>query len=141
MPEDGKVVGSVDVGSRDKGIQEGDPAGASDRKTKESSTFMFRMSDGSCIVKAASRKSSGDAADRYSSVNTSDDSEYGGVYEGHLPIIGYIKATEPCVVVVYSLKNETAINVWRFSYAVLKFQTNISNPENKAVVLMADGTV
>lgn len=99
------------------------------------------MSDGSCIVSSRSRKSSGDAADRFSSINTSQDSEYGGVYEGHVPIIGYIKATEPCILTVYSLKNETAVSILRFGYAILKFQTNIVNPENKGIVLLSDGTI
>jgi hypothetical protein len=35
-------------------------------------------------------KSKESACDESLSGNTSEDSSYGGVYEGHLPIIGYV---------------------------------------------------
>lgn len=63
------------------------------------------------------------------------------MYEGHLPIIGFIKSTEPCILTIYSLKNETAVSILRFGFAILKFQTNIVNPENKGIVLLSDGTI
>ena len=42
---------------------------------------------------------------------------------------------------IYSLKNETAVHIWRFGSAILKFQTSISNPQNKAIVLLSDGII
>ena len=74
-------------------------------------------------------------------MNTSDDSSYGGVYEGHLPIIGYIKASSSFNLVIYSLKNQTVINVWRFGSSIVKFATNIQNNNNKAVVLLSEGII
>jgi hypothetical protein len=38
-------------------------------------------------------------------LNTSEDSSYAGVYDSHLPIIGYVKATSPSTLIIYSLKN------------------------------------
>ena len=72
-------------------------------------------------------------------VNSSDDSNYGGVYEGHLPIIGYVKSTYPCNLVIYSLKTETPIHVWRFGSSIIKFESCIKNPSNKAIVLLREG--
>ena len=72
-------------------------------------------------------------------INSSDDSQYGGVYEGHLPILGFVKSSHPCNLTVYSLKTETAIHVWRFGSPIIKFKSSIKNPSNKAVVLLREG--
>ena len=69
---------------------------------------MFKFDDGTSIKKAKS-----DSDDEF--MNSSDDSSYGGVYDGHLPIIGLIKSNSSSILTVYSLKNETAIHVWRFA--------------------------
>jgi transcriptional regulator NrdR family protein len=70
----------------------------------------------------------------------SDDSS-GGAYESHLPIIGMIKSTSTCVMTIYSLKNETALTVWRFASTILMFQSSVINPSNKAVVLLSEGII
>jgi hypothetical protein len=42
--------------------------------------------------------------------NSSDDEMFGGISNGQLPIIGYVKACSPNHLTLYSLKNETAIH-------------------------------
>ena len=73
--------------------------------------------------------------------NSSDDSNYGGVCEGHLPVVGYVKSTYPCNLVIYSLKSETAVHVWRFGSSIIKFKTPTKNLQNKAVVLLREGLI
>ena len=70
----------------------------------------------------------------------SDDSQ-GAAFDGHLPVIGMIKSSSSCVMTIYSIKNETALTVWRFASQILKFQSYINNPQNKAVILLAEGIV
>ena len=80
------------------------------------SNHEFKLDDGTQIKRGSSN---GDS-DEYS-LNSSDDSNYNGVYDGHLPIIGFVKSTSGCVMSVYSLKNETVIHIWRFASEILKF--------------------
>lgn len=102
-------------------------------------TQFMKLQDGSSIVINNNRKISFDS--NSSGMNTSDDSSYAGVYENHLPLIGYVRATSPSILAIYSLKNQTAINVWRFGSSILKFSTNIHNPNNKAIVLLSEGLI
>lgn len=71
--------------------------------------------------------------------NTSDDSSYGGVCEGQLPVVGFVQSTQPCNLVVYSLKSETSIHIWRFGSSILKFKSSLKNTSNKVVVLLREG--
>lgn len=71
--------------------------------------------------------------------SSSDDSQYGGVCEGQLPVVGYIKRPDPCNLIIYSLKHETAIHVLRFRSAIIKFQSSLSCTNNKAIVLLREG--
>jgi hypothetical protein len=50
--------------------------------------------------------------------NSSDDDMFGGTSQGHLPIIGYVKACSPNYLTIYSLKNESAIHQWVFGAPV-----------------------
>ena len=54
---------------------------------KSSKYSIYNIDEGQ-IIKG--RKGSGESS---SSINTSEDSSYGGVYEGHQPIIGYVKSS------------------------------------------------
>jgi len=69
---------------------------------KHLSQFM-KLQDGSSIIINNNRKISFDS--NSSGMNTSDDSSYAGVYENHLPLIGYVRATSPANLAIYSLKN------------------------------------
>lgn len=71
----------------------------------------------------------------------SSDDSVGGAYDGQLPIIGMIKSTSGCMMTIYSLKSETALTVWRFASKILKFQTQLSNPSNKAIILLSEGII
>jgi len=57
----------------------------------------------------------------FEEINSSDDSNYGGACDGHLPIIGIVKSSYPSDLTVYSLKSESAIHVWRFGSPIIKF--------------------
>lgn len=72
-------------------------------------------------------------------LNSSNDSQYGGVCENKTPVIGYVKSSFPSNLVVYSLKTETAIHIWRFGSPILKFKTSLKNTANKVIVLLREG--
>lgn len=63
----------------------------------------MKLQDGSSLMIASNRKISFDS--NSSGMNTSEDSSYAGVYESHLPIIGYVRQTSPSILTIYSLKN------------------------------------
>jgi hypothetical protein len=73
--------------------------------------------------------------------NSSDDSLYGGVCENKLPVIGFVKSTFPCNLVIYSLKMENALHIWRFASPILKFKSSLKNTSNKAIVMLREGII
>ena len=74
-------------------------------------------------------------------MTSSDDSNYGGVFEGQLPIIGYIKSCQPNDLILYSLKIESAIHIQKFGSAIMKFETSLPNVSNKLIVLLREGVL
>ena len=74
-------------------------------------------------------------------VNTSDDSSQGLLHEHKLPLLGYVKTTSACNLVVYSLKTETARHIWRFGSPIIKFKSCDNNRTNKAAVMLEEGVI
>jgi hypothetical protein len=83
----------------------------------------MNFQDGSSIIINNDRKISLDS--NSSGMNASDDSSYAGVYENHLPLIGYVRVTSQANLAIFLLKNKNAINIWRLGSSILKFSTNI----------------
>lgn len=74
-------------------------------------------------------------------LNSSEDEQWAGVAAGKLPVIGYVKSSFPCNLVLYSLKTESAFHLWRFGSSIIKFKSCLKNSANKAVVLLREGII